>query len=146
MKMINIRPVEIIGSCPAHLTQGDEFQIDELKLVNSGNVRICFLAISHLPPSVWQLQSEGRFFAHVSCPGCTRQLAEENRVVFLLGHTDKWDLCQAISEYRRLTRERPEPESAQQLRTQAMQAQCDGDFSQAALKMKAALDELKKRI
>jgi hypothetical protein len=146
MKMINIRPVEIIGACPAQLSQEDKFQIDELKLVNSGNVRICFLAISHLPPSVWQLQSEGRFFAHVSCPGCTRQLAEENRVVFLLGHTDKWDLCQAISEYRQLTRERPEPESAQQIRIQAIQAQSEGDISQATFKMKAALEDLKKRI
>jgi hypothetical protein len=144
MMPINVRPVEIIGACPAGVTADDEIRIDGMALVNPKHANVCFLALSHLPPSVWQLQGGDRFFAHVSCPGCTHQLDQENRVIFLLGHADKWDLCQAISEYRRLVRRHPEPETAKGLLSQAMQAQVAGDFAGAAEKMKAALAELKK--
>ena len=143
MKTIRVKPVEMIGTCPARIMPKDEFQIEEMNLIHTGNVNLCFLAISHFPPTIWQLQNESRFFGHVSCPGCTKQPDEENRVVFLLGHADKWDLCQAISEYRRLTCQHSEPEKAKKLRVEAMQAQTDGDFSRATLVMKAALNTFK---
>ncbi len=104
----------------------------------------CFLAVSHFPVSIWQLQHNDQFFAHVSCPGCTTELENENRIIFLLGHADKWELAQLISEYRRLTRKTTEPGMAIRLRLEAMQAQTEGDFSRAAYKMKLALNEVKR--
>ncbi|MBN2387445.1 MAG: hypothetical protein JXB85_10520 [Anaerolineales bacterium] len=123
MKTIRVRPVEILGSCPAGLSLQDEFHIEGMLLVPAEGFPICFLALSHLAPTIWQLQSKSRFFGHASCPGCTTRAEEEQRVIFLLGHADKWDLCQAISEYRRWVRQTPEPENAQQSRLEAMQAQ-----------------------
>jgi hypothetical protein len=142
MITICVKPVEIIGACPANLSLEDEFRIQGMNLAPLG--KVCFLAIGHIPPSVWQLQSESRFFAHISCPGCTTQLEYENRVIFLLGHANKWELCQMISEYRRLTRQLFEPEMAKSFRLEAMQAQAENDFSQAVLKMKMALEEVKR--
>jgi hypothetical protein len=142
VKTICVRPAEILGACPAGLTPQAEFRIDGMNLSHAEDIPVCFLAISGLPPSIWQLQGEGRFFAHVSCPGCTTSPEAENRVIFLLGHADKWDLCQAISAYRRLTRQIPEPENAKRLRLEAMQAQASRDFVLAADKMRLALEEL----
>lgn len=144
MKTIRVRPVEILGTCPAGLSSEDEFEIDGMNLIPAPDGKLCFLAFGHLPPSVWQLQSESRFFAHVSCPGCTAELEHENRVIFLLGHADKWELCQVISAYRRRLRdaERAESETALSLRQDAMQAQSAGDFDRALEKMKLALRRL----
>ncbi len=144
MQPIRVKPVEFIGCCPAHLAPHDEFQIVGLNLDNPSHSRVCFLAVSQLPVMVWQLQNDSRFFAHASCPGCTSQLAQENRVVFLLGHADKWELCQAISEYRRLCRQRPEPASAACLKAEAIEQQNRGDYSAATERMRAALVELKR--
>ncbi|MEW6094552.1 MAG: hypothetical protein AB1531_11385 [Chloroflexota bacterium] len=144
MNGIRVRPVEIRGHCPAGLTPESEFQINGMNLVHANDFPLCFLSFSHLPPSVWQLQSGERFFAHVSCPGCTTRLDEENRVIFLLGHADKWDLCQVISEYRRMIREHPESKKARQLRLEAMQAQANGDFLLATRKMLAAVSTFRK--
>lgn len=107
--------------------------------------RLCFLAIGHFPPSVWQLQGERRFFAHVSCPGCTSNMQEENRVVFLLGHSDKWPLCEAISEYLRLSRRVGETEVAAQLKAEAIGHQQAQDFVAAERKMRLALRALTDR-
>lgn len=140
MNRIRVQPVEIIGTCPAGLSSADEFEIDGMNLIPASGGKLCFLAFGHLPPGTWQLQSGSRFFAHVSCPGCTTELEHENRVIFLLGHADKWELCRVISAYRRQLRERDEPEAALRLRQEAMQAQSAGDFGRALEKMKLALN------
>jgi hypothetical protein len=142
MIRINIRPVEIIGECPAGLSLEDEFWIEGLRVENPKGSNLCFLALSHIPLMVWQLQSGSRFFAHASCPGCITRLDRENRVVFLLGHSDKWELCKVISEYRRLCRERGESERARQLRSEAMEYQNRGEYDKALEKMRAALRDL----
>lgn len=144
MKRIVVEPVEIIGQCPAGLTAEDEFQIVGMSLENPDNSRLCFLAISQLSigQGVWQLQNEERFFSHVSCPGCTFDLDRENRVVFLLGHADKWKLCRRISTYLKLSKVRGEPENALKLKEIAIQQQDRGDYEAAAQTMQAALEAL----
>lgn len=143
MRTINIKPVEIIGHCRANLTLDDEFQIEGVKLENPKKSNLCAFALSYVPPIVMQLQRERRFFAHASCMDCTR-LARENRVSFLLGHADKWELCQAISEYDRLCGRCEEPEVARRLKEEAIQHQDRDEYSEATRKMKAALEELKR--
>jgi hypothetical protein len=144
MKTINIRPVKIIGNCPANLTLDDEFQIEAMRLWNPGGSNICFLVLSHFPISIWQLQSESRFFSHASCPGCISRPDEENRVVFLLGHEDKWKLCQTISGYLALCKQYEEPATAKRLKEEAIQHQNRGEYSEATQKMGVALKELER--
>ena len=144
MKTINIKPVEIIGSCPAGLTPTDEFQFVGMRLQNVKNSNICFLALSQIPigQGIWQVQSKERFFSHVTCPGCIADLEQENRVVFLLGHADKWELCQSISEYLRLSKKYEESELAVKLKSAAIEQQDRGEYSAAAETMKAAVEAL----
>lgn len=146
MKTINVKPTHIIGACPAALTLADEFQIEGLRLNNPRTSTLCFLAISQLPigQGIWQLQSGERFFSHISCPGCTLTPEQENRVVFLLAHADKWELSQTISAYLRLSQQRQEPEAARRARDEAMQHQERGEYSEAAAKMRLALQELER--
>lgn len=144
MKTIKIKPVKITGKCRANLTSDDEFQIKGMNLENPGHSRLCFQALGHFPPIIIQLQQGNHFFAHATCPDCLSPQNGENCVTFLLGHADKWDLCQAISEYRRFGEKYPEPESARQLRLEATRHQQRGEFSEATKKMKAALAELKR--
>jgi hypothetical protein len=141
---ISVEPVEVRGHCPAGLTPDDDFEIEGMRLENPRGSRICFLALSQLPigMGVWQLQAGRRFFSHVSCPGCTTQLAEENRVVFLLSHADKRRLSRLISAYLSLSKSREETQAAQQLKAEAIAHQSRGAFEEAACKMAAAIDEL----
>jgi len=145
MNIITAKPVQVIGNCPAGLTSDDEFQIDGLRLENPQGRRLCFLALSQFPlgQGVWQLQSGERFFSHVSCPSCMLRPTQENRVVFLLGHADKWELCQYISEYVALRQHHEEPEGARRAREEAMLYQDRGEYVAAAKKMAMALRALK---
>ena len=101
MHTINVKPVQIIGHCRARLTPDDEFQVAGVNVVNPQQSAICIRALSYLPPAIRQLQRGTRFFTHVTCPDCTT-LKQQNCVVFLLGHADKWMLCQQLSKYDRL--------------------------------------------
>lgn len=146
MNTINIKPVLIIGDCPAGLTLNDQFQVEGMGVVNPEGSTLCFLAIAQMPvgQGVWQLQSGVRFFSHFSCPGCTSHLDAENRVVFLLGHADKWELCQHISEYLRLCKQYSEPEEAKQFKEAAILHQNRGEYAEATRQMELALQALKK--
>jgi hypothetical protein len=148
MDAIRVKPVEIIGTCPAELTLDDGFQISGMKIRCCGEGAVCFLAVSQISivPLVWQLQSNERFFGHVSCPGCIVNLAQENRVVFLLSHEDKWELSQIISEYLRLCKRHGEPEAARRLRDEAIRHQNLGEYAETTQKMTAALKVLKRAI
>jgi hypothetical protein len=142
---INVRPVQVIGSCPAGLTSEDGFRLEGLRLENPSGSRLCFLAIGQIPlgQGIWQLQNDERFFSHVSCPSCTTRPDQERRVVFLLGHEDKWALCEHISEYLRLVRGRTEPDAARQAREEAILCQKRGEYVQATHQMALALGLLK---
>lgn len=146
MRTINIKPVEIIGNCRAKLTPDDEFQIKGMKLENPKQSSLCFQALGHFPPIISQLQQGNHFFAHAICPECLSNLNGENYVLFLLGHADKWELCQAISEYRELCEQCPASEVARQLKREATHHQNRGEYSEAVQKMEAALVELKRSV
>ena len=135
---IRVVPVHVIGRCPAGLTLGAEFLVEGMTVSSPHGDGPCLAALSHLPMAVWQTQSGRRFFAHSSCPGCTRRLPHENRVVFLLGHADKWELCCAISEYLKLIKRIGEPSEAQRLKAEAIVCQERGDYAGAVARMRAA--------
>ena len=145
MQTIKIKPVEIIGACRAGLTTKDEFQITGMRLENPQQSNICLLALSFLPPTVTQLQRENRCFAHISCPDCVSNLEQEHRVTFLLGHADKWEYCQLVSEYQGLCDEcTDEPELAKQFRQEANHYLDLGIYALATEKMQDALNTLQR--
>jgi len=143
MNRLKIKPVEINGVCPAQLELDSEFDIMDKRLENPVASPICFLAFSHLPISVWQLQSGERFFAHVSCPGCITDMEHENRVIFLLGHSDKWQLSQLISAYLSSSKQWGETAKAKQYKDEAIILQGKQDFAGAATLMEQAVAALK---
>ena len=65
--------------------------------------------------------------------------------MFLLGHADKWELCQAISEYLELCKQYEESEEARKLKEEAIQHQDRGEYAEAAEKMRGALKEMERR-
>ncbi len=143
MRRINIKPVQIVGHCRANLTPEDEFQVDGVRIVNPKRSAMCVRALSYMPPAIGTLQRGTRFFTHLTCSECTG-VQQENCVVFLLGHADKWALCQMLSEYDRLCRQCGQPESARQLKTEAMHHQGRDEYEAAIAKMGAALAELQR--
>ncbi len=143
MKPILIRPVEIIGTCPAGLTPVAEWQLDGMNLHSSAGSPLCFLALSQIPIMVWQLQSDRRFFSHATCPGCTADPEHENRIVFLLAHADRWALSRMISDYLRLAKKHGVPPAAQRSNELAIERQNTGDFVGAERAMTRALAALR---
>lgn len=144
MKLVNVKPVQVIGDCPVELGQGDEFQVDGMLLKNPAGKKVCILAVSQLMigQGIWQLQSGERFFSHVTCPGCMTEPDQENRVVFLLCHADKQELGQNISDYLRLCKQKDEPEAARLLKEEAIMQQSKGNYAEAARIMRSALQAL----
>lgn len=141
MTAIKIKPVEIIGHCRANLTLDDECLVEGSNLLNPRQSNLCIGALSHLPPAISSLQKQ-RFIAHVRCQNCT-ELGQENCVVFLLGHVDKWELCECLSAYSRLCAEHGESAVARQLKLEAAQHQNRGEYAEALQKIGAALEELR---
>lgn len=139
MQKISIKPVDIIGTCPISLGLNDLIQIEEMKVLNPDQNNICFLAICQFPPMIWQLQAGKRIFSHSSCPGCSSSLKNENRVIFLLGHVDKWNLCLSISRYLRLIKQQGEPDKAKRLKLEAIEYQNSNDFDLALKRMNEAI-------
>lgn len=141
LNTIKVKPVEITGHCRAGLTLDDEFLVDGSNLLNPRDSKMCIGALSHLPPVVSTLQQGKQMFAHARCQNCTG-VGQENRVVFLLGRADKWDLCASMSEYGRLCIQCGESAVARQLKVEATELQRRGDYTGALKKMEAALEEI----
>ncbi|GAB4463995.1 MAG: hypothetical protein Kow0031_41730 [Anaerolineae bacterium] len=139
MRTIKIKPVCVTGKCRAGLRLEDEVQIRGVNLENPGQSRVCCHAFSHFSPVISTLQHGDHFYAVATCPDCQCNGPRGARVDFLLGHADKWELCQAIVAYRQLRERVPEPAAARQLRAAAVEHQKRGEFVEAAEKMYAAL-------
>lgn len=139
MKTIKIKPVRVTGKCRAGLRLDDEVQIRGVNLENPGQSRLCCHAFSHFSPVIATLQRGNHFYAVVSCPDCLSAQCNGASVDFLLGHADKWELCQALVAYRQLRERYPEPAAARQLKAAATQLQKRGEFVEATEQMQAAL-------
>lgn len=139
MQSIKIKPVRITGKCRAGLRLEDEVQVRGVNLENPRQSRVCYRAFSHFSPIIAALQQGDHFYTVVTCPDCMSNARGGDCVDFLLGHADKWELCQAIVAYRQLREQLPEPAAARQLRAAATEHQRRGEFVEAAETMYAAL-------
>jgi hypothetical protein len=147
MQTIRVKPIEIIGTCPAGLELTSEFDIEGMNIRNYKQSELCFESFCHLAGNIWWLRSGKKFFIHVSCPGCIADMANENRVVFLLGRPDKWELGEVFTEYWKLRRKHGEPEEAKQLRLEAEELEREGNrYSEVLQKLRAALEVLRSSI
>ena len=91
-------PSRIFGKCPAGHQIGDEFIIDGT-VVQAVKGPICYVAMSAFTDQVTQIKRGERVTSHLSCPGCCFDSDQNNRVVFVLGSEDAWELSKKYSEY-----------------------------------------------
>ena len=100
MNTVRVRagPSRIFGKCPAGYQLNDEFTIDgtNLSLVKGP---ICYIALSAFTAQVTQIQRQQRTTSHLSCPGCSLDIEQDNRVVFVLGREETWSLSTKFSKY-----------------------------------------------
>ena len=146
MTIIKIKPIRVTGQCRANLTLNDEVQIRGVNVENPGQNRMCYNAFSHFAPTIATLQRGKQFSAVMTCPDCILQEQNGACVDFLLGHADKWKLCEAMAEYRQLCEHCLEPELARRLRTAATQNQQCGEFAAATNKMEAAVTIMREAV
>lgn len=95
---VRIGPSRIFGRCPAGYRVGDEFIIDGTN-VSVVKGPICYVALSAFTAQVTQIQRQQRTTSHLSCPGCSFDSKQDNRVVFVLGSEETWNLSKKFSEY-----------------------------------------------
>lgn len=91
-------PSRIFGECPAGHQVGDEF-ILEGTIVRPVKGPLCYVALSAFTDQVTQIRRRERVTSHLSCPGCSFDSDQENRVVFVLGSEDAWGLSKKFSAY-----------------------------------------------
>ena len=95
---VRIGPSRIFGKCPAGYQVGDKFTIDGTNVsVEKGP--ICYVALSAFTAQVTQIQTQQRTTSHLSCPGCSFNSKEDNRVVFVLSIEESWSLSRKFSKY-----------------------------------------------
>jgi len=95
---VRVAPSRIFGRCPAGYKVDNEFIIDET-IVQAVKGPICYVALSAFTNQVTQIQRRERTTSHLSCPGCSLNSDQENRVVFVLSREDAWGLSKKYSEY-----------------------------------------------
>lgn len=76
----------------------DQLVIDET-VVYSVRGPLCYIALSAFTQQVTEIRRRERVTSHISCPGCSSNLDQENRVVFVLGNEDAWNLSKKFSAY-----------------------------------------------
>jgi len=96
--IVHAAPSRIFGKCPAGLRKGDELVIAETT-VTASKGPICYVAMSSFTDQVTQIQRRERVTSHLSCPGCGFGSNQDNRVVFVLGSENAWNLSKKYSEY-----------------------------------------------
>lgn len=98
MTRIRAAPSRIIGECPAGHQMGDEMIIDGT-VIHVLEGPICHVAMSAFTDQVTQIQRHERVTSHLSCPGCCFDSGRENRVIFVLGSENAWNLSKKYSKY-----------------------------------------------
>jgi hypothetical protein len=95
---VHVGPSRIFGECPARYQINDEFIINKTN-VNVVKGPICYVALSAFTAQVTQIQSQQRVTSHLSCPGCSLDSQQDNRVVFVLSSEETWNLSKKFSKY-----------------------------------------------
>jgi len=96
--IVRAGPSRIFGKCPAGHQIGDELTITGT-ILRALKGPICYVAMSAFTDQVTQIQRRERVTSHLSCPSCSFDSDQDNRVVFVLGSEDTWSLSKKYSEY-----------------------------------------------
>ena len=137
-------PSRIFGTCPAGHQTGDEFMI-EGTIVRPVKGPICYVALSAFTVQVTQIQRRERVTSHLSCPGCSFDSNKENRVVFVLGHEDAWELSRKYSEYNWARIDGRETKTSQRYRDLCWKLTQEGNYTDAERAIEQAINHLKPR-
>jgi len=135
-------PSRISGKCPAGHQIGDEFMI-ERTIVRPVKGPICHVALSAFTDQVTQIQRRERVTSHLSCPGCSFNSDKENRVVFVLGREDAWELSKKYSEYNWARIDGRETKTSQRYRDLCWKFTQEGNYTEAERAIEQAIKHLK---
>jgi len=135
-------PSRISGKCPAGHQIGDEFMI-ERTIVRPVKGPICHVALSAFTDQVTQIQRRERVTSHLSCPGCSFNSDKENRVVFVLGCEDAWELSKKYSEYNWARIDGRETKTSQRYRDLCWKFTQEGNYTEAERAIEQAIKHLK---
>lgn len=141
---IRAGPSRIFGKCPAGHQMGDELIIDGT-IVQAVKGPICYVAMSAFTDQVTQIQRRERVTSHLSCPGCCFNSELENRVVFVLGSEDAWELSKKYSAYNWGRLEGRETETSAHYRDLCWELTQTGNYSEAEKAIENAMKHLKPR-
>jgi uncharacterized repeat protein (TIGR04076 family) len=144
MMIVFASPSRIFGTCPAGHQTGDEFMI-EGTIVRPVKGPICYVALSAFTVQVTQIQRRERVTSHLSCPGCSFNSHKENRVVFVLGHEDAWELSRKYSVYNWARIDGRETMISQRYRDLCWKLTQEGNYTDAERAIEQAIKHLKPR-
>lgn len=135
-------PSRIFGECPAGHQMGDEIIIDGTAIrVLKGP--ICYVAMAAFTDQVTQLQRGERLTSHLSCPGCCFDSDRENRVVFVLGCEEAWNLSKRFSAYNWGRLEGRATATSEYYRDLCWKLTQSGNYAEAERSIELAIKNLK---
>lgn len=136
-------PSRIFGKCPAGHQIGDEFIIDGT-IVQVVKGPICHVAMSAFTDQVTQIQRCERVTSHLSCPGCGFHSTLDNRVVFVLGSEDAWQLSKKYSAYNWGRLDGRETKTSGRYRDLCWKLTQAGNYAEAERAIEKAIKHLKR--
>ena len=137
-------PSRIFGTCPAGHRLGDEFVV-EGTIVRPVKGPLCYVALSAFTAQVTQIQRRERVTSHLSCPGCSFNSNKENRVIFVLGREDAWELSQKYSEYNWARIDGRESKTSQRYYDRCWKLTQEANYAEAERAIEQAIRHLKPR-
>jgi hypothetical protein len=96
-KRVLATPSRILGTCPAGHQLGDDIVIEGMA-VRAVKGPLCYVALSAFTCQVTQIV-RGRATNHLSCPGCSSDVGQHSRVIFVLSSEEAWSLSRKYSAY-----------------------------------------------
>ena len=120
----------------------DQLVIDET-VVYSVRGPLCYIALSAFTQQVTEIRRRERVTSHISCPGCSSNLDQENRVVFVLGNEDAWNLSKKFSAYNWARLDGRATESSARYCNQSWELTQAGRYAEAERAIEEATKHLK---
>ena len=142
---VTIKPIEILGTCPAGIGLDDETTISGMNVLTQPHQAVCFNLITQYTQAIWAIKKGWQNYFHASCPGCIKDLDNENRVICLIHDKERPEMGKLFTEYWRMRAERGETEKSKTLRTEAEELSRSAEtYNVAVGRIKEAISELGK--
>ena len=112
-KTIAVKVVKTVGNCPGGIKENYEISYKDMNLISEPGQPLCFNMITQINPSVWAVRKDCASFFHASCPGCIKDLSNENRVVCLIQDNERREMGDLFTEYWHIREKKGETEKSE---------------------------------